>query len=82
MISALRATYAHGCHQRQSRKRAAGQVDATGAGDAFTAGLLHGLLQGEDMVKALQAGAAWGAAAVARLRSIPVPWEELAGPFR
>ena len=60
---------------------AADQVDATGAGDAFTAGLLHGLLQGDDMVTALHVGAAWGAATVARLRSIPVPWEELAGPF-
>jgi sugar/nucleoside kinase (ribokinase family) len=57
------------------------QVDATGAGDAFTVGLLHGLLQGDDMVTALQLGAAWGAATVAQLRSIPVPWEELAGPF-
>ena len=61
---------------------AADQIDATGAGDAFTVGLLHGLLQGDGMVTALQAGAAWGAATVAQLRSIPVPWEELAGPFR
>jgi site-specific DNA-methyltransferase (adenine-specific) len=61
---------------------AADQIDATGAGDAFTVGLLHGLLGGDDMVTALQAGAAWGAATVAQLRSIPVPWEELAGPFR
>jgi len=60
---------------------AADQIDATGAGDALTAGLLHGLLRGDDMATALQAGAAWGAATVARLRSIPVPWEELAGPF-
>jgi sugar/nucleoside kinase (ribokinase family) len=60
---------------------AADQMDATGAGDAFTVGLLHGLLQGDDMVTALQVGAAWGAATVAQLRSIPVPWEELAGPF-
>ena len=60
---------------------AAEQIDATGAGDGFTVGLLHGLLQGEDMVTALQAGAAWGAATVAQLRSIPVPWEELADPF-
>ena len=58
---------------------AADQIDATGAGDAFTVGLLHGLLQGDDMVTALQLGAAWGAATVAQLRSIPVPWEELAG---
>ena len=59
----------------------ADQIDATGAGDAFTVGLLHRLLQGGDMVTALQAGAAWGAATVTQLRSIPVPWEELAGPF-
>ena len=59
----------------------ADQIDATGAGDAFTVGLLHGLLQGDDMVTALHAGAAWGAATVTQLRSIPVPWEELAGPF-
>jgi sulfofructose kinase len=61
---------------------AAHQMDATGAGDAFTVGLLHGLLQGDDMVASLQVGAAWGAATVAQLRSIPVPWDELAGPFR
>jgi hypothetical protein len=60
---------------------AADQIDATGAGDAFTVGLLHELLQGDDMVTALQLGAAWGAATAAQLRSIPVPWEELAGPF-
>ena len=33
------------------------------------------------MVTAMQVGAAWGAATVTQLRSIPVPWEELAGPF-
>ena len=61
---------------------AAEQVDATGAGDAFTVGLLHGMLEGDNMVTALQVGAAWGAATVTQLRSIPVPWEEIAGPFR
>ncbi len=60
---------------------AAEQVDATGAGDAFIVGLLHGLLSGDDMATALQVGAAWGAAAVGQLQSIPVPWEELACPF-
>jgi sulfofructose kinase len=60
---------------------AADQIDATGAGDAFTVGLLHGLLPGNDMVTALQSGAAWGAATVAQLRSIPGLWEELADPF-
>lgn len=60
---------------------AADQIDATGAGDAFTVGLLHGLLRDDDMATAMQAGAAWGAATVAQLQSIPVPWEELAYPF-
>jgi sugar/nucleoside kinase (ribokinase family) len=32
-------------------------ADTTGAGDAFTVGLLHGLLQGDDMLAALQLGA-------------------------
>ena len=59
----------------------ADQVDATGAGDAFTVGLLNGLLHRNDMVTALQAGAAWGAATAARLQSIPVSWEELADPL-
>lgn len=58
----------------------AAQIATTGAGDAVTVGMLHGLLQGDDMATALQLGAAWGAATVAQLRSIPVPWEELAGP--
>ena len=61
---------------------AADQVDATGAGDAFTVGLLHGLLRGDDMATALQIGTAWGAATAAQLQSIPVPWEEIVGPFR
>ena len=61
---------------------AADQIDATGAGDAFTVGMLHGLLQGDDMVTALQVGTEWGTATVTQLRSIPVPWEELADPFR
>ena len=61
---------------------AADQVDATGAGDAFTVGLLHGLLRGDDLATAMQVGAVWGAATAAQLRSIPVPWEEIAGPFR
>jgi sulfofructose kinase len=61
---------------------AAEQVDATGAGDAFTAGLLHGLLRGDEMATALEVGVAWGAATVAKLQSIPVPWDELLGPHR
>lgn len=42
-----------------------GQVDATGAGDAFAAGLLHGLVQRWPVGRALGAAAAWGALAAA-----------------
>ena len=47
------------------------QVDATGAGDAFAAGLLHGLLEGWELRAAMELDAAWGAATVEELRSIP-----------
>ena len=39
-------------------------VDTTAAGDAFAAGLLHGLLLGQPMTQALATSVAWGAAAV------------------
>jgi sugar/nucleoside kinase (ribokinase family) len=55
------------------------QVDATGAGDAFTAGLLHGLMEDGDIQRAMHLGAAWGAATVARLQSIPPAWEDVLG---
>jgi len=51
--------------------RAARQVDATGAGDAFAAALLSGLLDGRDMEQAMRAGAAAGAAAIEVLQSVP-----------
>lgn len=41
------------------------QVDATGAGDAFAAGLLHGLVQAWPVERVLAAAAAWGALAAA-----------------
>lgn len=53
------------------------QVDTTGAGDAFVAGLMHGLATGGDIVEAMRVGAAWGAAAVGRLQSAPVSWDDL-----
>lgn len=53
------------------------QEDATGAGDAFAAGVLHGLLRGDTMVHAMELGAVWGATAVARLQSLPPTWTEL-----
>lgn len=40
-------------------------VDTTGAGDAFAAGLLHGVLSGAPMKGALETGVIWGTAAVA-----------------
>jgi sugar/nucleoside kinase (ribokinase family) len=53
------------------------QVDATGAGDAFTAGVLHALLHGQDLQQALELGSAWGAHAVERLQSLPPTWQQL-----
>jgi sulfofructose kinase len=48
------------------------QVDATGAGDAFTAGLLHTLLGRQDMPGALAEATAWGALAAQTRGSTPV----------
>ncbi|MER7073775.1 PfkB family carbohydrate kinase [Terrabacter sp. NPDC000476] len=46
-------------------------VDATGCGDAFNAGLLASWLRGGDRVTALQAGVAAGSAAAARVGARP-----------
>ena len=53
-------------------------VDATGAGDAFAAGLMHGLLSGLAIRRSLEMASAWGALATQRLQSVPPPWTELA----
>jgi ribokinase len=50
------------------------QVDATGAGDAFAAGLIAGLLAEHGIQAAMERGAAHGAAAVEALQSIPPDW--------
>jgi sugar/nucleoside kinase (ribokinase family) len=52
------------------------QVDATGAGDAFAAGLIAALLAGQDIRQAMERGAAHGAAAVEVLQSVPPDWVE------
>jgi len=44
-------------------------VDATGAGDAFAAGLVHGIARRWPMEACLRLGAEWGARAVAHLGS-------------
>ncbi|MCG9698070.1 PfkB family carbohydrate kinase [Shewanella sp. Isolate11] len=46
-------------------------VDTTGAGDAYAAGLIHGLLRGIGEVEAMQEGARWAAFAVSTQSSIP-----------
>lgn len=56
--------------------READQVDATGAGDAFAAGVIHALLTGRDMRKAMELGTKLSAAAVERLQSVPPGWLE------
>ena len=54
--------------------RPARQVDATGAGDAFAAGVITTLLTGGTMAAAMEAGSARGAAAVEALQSVPPAW--------
>lgn len=60
---------------RRGRREVAAQpvaaVDATGAGDAFDAGLLVSWLGGAGPEEALRAGCAAGATAVARLGARP-----------
>jgi sugar/nucleoside kinase (ribokinase family) len=52
-------------------------VDATGAGDSFTAGLMHGLVRGVDVGTAGRLGAWWAARALGRPQSVPPRWAEL-----
>lgn len=52
-------------------------VDATGAGDAFAAGFLHGVITGHDATAAARLGCAWGAAAARLSQSVPPRWNEL-----
>jgi|HubBroStandDraft_6_1064221.scaffolds.fasta_scaffold08328_5 sugar/nucleoside kinase (ribokinase family) len=40
------------------------QIDGTGSGDAFAAGYIHGLLEGEDVVGCVRIGSALGASCV------------------
>jgi ribokinase len=56
------------------KARPAKQVDATGAGDAFAAGLVSGLLAGHGIREAMELGAVQGAAAVEMLQSVPPGW--------
>lgn len=46
-------------------------VDTTGAGDAYAAGLMHSLSQGQSIIEAMTEGAIWAAFAVATASSIP-----------
>jgi sugar/nucleoside kinase (ribokinase family) len=64
----------HGCYHVAGGT--ARQVDATGAGDAFAAGLIAALLAGHGIRDAMQRGAAQGAAAVEVLQSVPPDWVE------
>ena len=54
--------------------RPARQLDASGAGDAFAAGLISTLLSGATMAAAMENGSARGAAAVEALQSVPPTW--------
>jgi sugar/nucleoside kinase (ribokinase family) len=59
--------------------RPARQVDATGAGDAFAAGLMSMLLTGCDIGEAMHAAAEAGAAAVEVIQSVPASAIEALG---
>jgi sugar/nucleoside kinase (ribokinase family) len=48
-----------------------------GAGDSFTSGLMHGLLQGRDIRTAGALGAHWAAASLKLAQSVPPRWAEL-----
>lgn len=61
--------------------RPARAVDTTGAGDAFTGGLLAARLSGADLPAALAAGCAAGAAAVAVVGGRPRVWRPRAAPY-
>jgi ribokinase len=62
--------------RRHVAGRRARQVDATGAGDAFAAGVIGALLTGHGIQEALERGVAQGAAAVEVLQSVPPSWVE------
>jgi sugar/nucleoside kinase (ribokinase family) len=64
----------HGCYHVATRT--ARQVDATGAGDAFAAGLIAALLAEHGIQDAMERATAQGAAAVEVLQSIPPDWVE------
>lgn len=53
------------------KARAVKPVDTTGAGDAFAAGLIHGLASGQAMEQALELAADWGTRATLSLGSVP-----------
>jgi sugar/nucleoside kinase (ribokinase family) len=59
---------------------AAREVDATGAGDAFAAGVIAALARGRDLSAALQAGVAEGAQCVGLLGGRPPLRERGNGP--
>ena len=52
-------------------------ADATGAGDSFAAGLMHGLLQARDLATAGRLGAYWAAAGLPLQQSVPATWAQL-----
>lgn len=52
-------------------------VDTTGAGDAFTAGLIHAILNGLTIEGALHLGQFWASKAIVKRQSVPPRWNEL-----
>ena len=55
--------------------------DATGAGDAYLAGVLLGIASGKSLEEAMHLGSKWAAAAVEIDSSIPPSWSEVCRRF-
>ncbi|MEW1635282.1 carbohydrate kinase family protein [Streptomyces sp. NPDC093801] len=56
---------------------AASPIDATGAGDAYLAGLVHQWTHGVSLPRAMDVATVWGALATERRTSTPPPWSDV-----
>lgn len=61
----------HNKGEQHVAAQTANVIDTTGAGDAYAAGVLHGLMQQQSICQAMEEGARWAAFAVATQSSIP-----------
>jgi sugar/nucleoside kinase (ribokinase family) len=55
--------------------------DATGAGDAYLAGVLYAIATGKELTDAMELGSKWAAMTVETESSIPPNWSEVCRRF-